>query len=54
MRAAIRLGIDLGGTKIAITALGACDEDRFAKRIPTPRGDYAATVAAMTGLVRDA
>lgn len=54
MGAAFRLGIDLGGTKIAITALGPGDLERFAKRIPTPRGDYGATLAAMAGLVREA
>jgi fructokinase len=49
-----RIGIDLGGTKIEIVALDARGEECFRKRIPTPRGDYRATVAAIAALVRDA
>jgi fructokinase len=51
---AIRLGVDLGGTKLEIVALDAHGEERLRRRIATPRGDYEATLAAIAGLVRDA
>lgn len=47
----MRIGIDLGGTKIEIIAL---DEDGCTlarRRVATPRGDYAGTLAAVVGLV---
>ncbi|MBK9676742.1 MAG: ROK family protein [Betaproteobacteria bacterium] len=46
-----RLGIDLGGTKIEIIALDAQGRELLRRRVPTPQGDYAATVAAVTSLV---
>jgi fructokinase len=49
-----RIGIDLGGTKIEIVALDPRGVECFRKRIATPRGDYAATVAAIAALVHDA
>ena len=36
----MRLGIDLGGTKIEIVALDADGGERFRHRVPTPHGDY--------------
>ena len=47
----IRLGIDLGGTKIEILALDREGRDRFRLRVDTPRGDYGATLAAIADLV---
>jgi len=48
----LRIGVDLGGSKIEAIALeGAREVAR--KRIPTPRGDYEATVAAVASLVRE-
>ena len=47
----MRLGIDLGGTKISALALGADGAVRARRRIETPRGDYAATLSAIRGLV---
>jgi fructokinase len=47
----LRLGIDLGGTKIEIIALAADGATLARRRIPTPQGDYAATVAAVARLV---
>ena len=47
----LRLGIDLGGTKIEVVALADDGRELLRRRIPTPAGDYAATVAAVTGLV---
>jgi predicted NBD/HSP70 family sugar kinase len=46
-----RIGIDLGGTKIEALALDSKVREVFRKRVPTPRGDYAATVSAVTELV---
>jgi fructokinase len=48
----MRIGVDLGGTKIEIAALDAGGEIRFRRRAPTPRGDYDATLAAIGALVR--
>lgn len=51
---ALRLGVDLGGTKIEIIALNPAGQSVFRRRVPTPQGDYAATVAAVAGLVEAA
>jgi fructokinase len=50
----IRLGIDLGGTKLEIVALDAQGRECLRRRIATPRKGYAATLAAVVELVRDA
>jgi fructokinase len=47
----IRIGIDLGGTKIEGIALSADGRAVAGRRIPTPRDDYGATVQAIAGLV---
>ena len=49
-----RIGIDLGGTKIEALALDGAGGELFRKRVPTPRGDYAATIAAVADLVAQA
>ena len=49
----LRIGIDLGGTKIEALALEGDGREVFRKRIPTPRGDYAATIAAVRSLVEE-
>ena len=49
----LRVGIDLGGTKIEALALDAAGREVFRKRAPTPRGDYAATIAAVASLVNE-
>jgi fructokinase len=46
-----RLGVDLGGTKIEIAALDRAGDIRLRRRVPTPRDDYPATVAAIAALV---
>ncbi|TWB80241.1 fructokinase [Nitrospirillum amazonense] len=46
-----RIGIDLGGTKIEGLALGDQGEELARRRIPAPRDDYGATLAAVAGLV---
>ncbi|MDP4023680.1 ROK family protein [Methylobacterium sp. NEAU 140] len=47
-----RLGIDLGGTKIAGIVLDPGGGTRAEARIPAPRGDYPATLEALAGLVQ--
>lgn len=49
----LRIGIDLGGTKIEALALDAAGREVIRKRIPSPRGDYAATVSAISSLVSE-
>ncbi len=51
MDSPIRFGIDLGGTKIELAALDAAGALRHRMRVPTPAGDYAATVEAIGALV---
>src|SRR5205807_3844522 len=50
--AAMRIGIDVGGTKIEGIALDAGGGTIVRLRTPTPRGDYDGTVEAIAGLVR--
>ncbi|BEH98326.1 hypothetical protein KB20921_10860 [Edwardsiella ictaluri] len=50
----MRIGIDLGGTKIEVQALGERGETLFRRRVATPRHDYTATLAAIAQLVVDA
>lgn len=47
----IRIGIDLGGTKIEAVVLGPDGEALDRRRVASPRGDYQATVQAVAGLV---
>jgi fructokinase len=46
------IGIDWGGTKIEAVALGEDGETLARRRVPTPRDDYDACIAAAAGLVR--
>lgn len=48
----MRIGIDLGGTKIEAIALDDAGATLLRRRVATPQGDYAATMAAITGLVQ--
>jgi fructokinase len=47
----VRIGIDLGGTKIEVVVLSPDDDELLRERVPTPRGDYAGTLAAIAALV---
>ena len=49
----LRIGIDLGGTKIEALALDGAGREVLRKRVPTPRGDYAGTVSAVGKLVKE-
>ncbi len=53
-RASCRIGIDLGGTKIEVIAIDEHGEERFRKRVPSPRGDYDGTIEAVASLVAEA
>jgi fructokinase len=47
----MRLGIDLGGTKIAAAVLAGDGRTIWETRVATPRGDYDGTIAAIADLV---
>src|SRR3954452_18040224 len=50
-QAGFRIGVDLGGTKIAAAAIDNAGTVAASRRMTTPAGDYAATVTAIVGLV---
>lgn len=50
----MRIGVDLGGTKIEAVVLDASDVVCWQRRVPTPRDSYDGTIAAIRQLVRDA
>jgi len=47
----LRIGIDLGGTKIEIVVLDAQGVELLRRRVATPRDDYQGTVKAIVDLV---
>ncbi len=49
----MRIGVDLGGTKIEAIALDYEGGELRRHRMPTPQGDYAATLAAVVQIVCD-
>jgi fructokinase len=49
----MRIGIDLGGTKIEGIAIDVDGRERVRRRIVSPRGDYGRTLDAVAGLVRE-
>jgi fructokinase len=46
----MRMGVDLGGTKIEAIAMDDAGGVRARLRVPTPRGDYPGTLEAIAGL----
>ena len=50
----MRIGVDLGGTKIEIIALDDDGAPVLRRRVPTPVGDYSGTIRAIAELVRSA
>lgn len=46
----MRLGVDVGGTKIEAVVLAEDGTQRFRERIAAPQGSYAATLSAIAGL----
>src|SRR5262245_48850304 len=49
----MRIGIDLGGTKIEGIAIADEGTERLRRRVAAPRGDYDRTLAAVAALVRE-
>jgi fructokinase len=49
----LRIGIDLGGTKIEAACVADDGEIVVRRRMPTPRDDYEGTIAAIAQLVAD-
>lgn len=49
----MRVGVDVGGTKIEAIALDALGVELQRIRKPTPKGDYPGTIATIAGLVRE-
>ncbi len=49
----MRIGIDLGGTKIEGLVLDADGSERARLRVPTPQGSYEEAVEAIAGLVAE-
>ncbi len=49
----MRIGVDLGGTKIEGIALADDGEELLCKRVPTPAGDYRATLQVIKNLVEE-
>jgi fructokinase len=47
----MRIGVDVGGTKIEAIALDAGGRERARRRVPSPSSDYRAMVVAVRGLV---
>ncbi|WLS78057.1 fructokinase [Erwinia pyri] len=47
----MRIGIDLGGTKVEVIALAESGETLFRHRVATPRDDYQQTLKAIADLV---
>jgi fructokinase len=50
----MRIGIDLGGTKIAIVVLSQDGSVAWERRVATPRGDYGATLTTIVALIDEA
>jgi fructokinase len=50
----MKIGIDLGGSKTEIAAFDASGTQFLRRRVPTPVGDYAATLALIATLIHDA
>jgi len=49
----MRIGIDLGGTKIEGIALSDTGEELFRHRVVTPQGDYPATLQCIANLINN-
>jgi fructokinase len=45
----LRIGVDLGGTKVEFVALNSAGRELFRERVATPRDDYPGTIEAIAG-----
>lgn len=50
----MRIGVDLGGTKIEVVAIDDRGHERFRRRAASPRGDYQGTIELVGRLVDEA
>ena len=50
----MRIGIDLGGTKIELIALDDAGRELLRRRVDTPQGDYRKTLSVIVALVEQA
>ena len=50
----MRIGIDLGGTKIELIALASNGTELLRKRVSTPKGSYESTLDAIISLIHNA
>lgn len=50
----MRIGVDVGGTKLEVIAIEPSGREVLRRRVPTPRGSYAGTIDAIATLVLDA
>lgn len=50
----LRLGVDLGGTKIEVAVLDDQGATLWRHRLPTPQGDYSGTIETMVTLIAQA
>jgi fructokinase len=50
----VRIGVDVGGTKLEVIAIEPSGREVLRRRVPTPRGDYEGTIEAIAALVVDA
>ena len=50
----MRVGVDLGGTKIEAIAIDREGRERFRRRVPAPRGNYEDTLRAIAAIVAEA
>jgi len=50
----VKIGIDLGGTKIAVVALSPSNQTLFSNRLPTPKGNYQGVLETIHDLVNQA
>ena len=48
----MRIGVDLGGTKIEAVVLAHDGQELARQRIPTPQNDYDRTISAIAELVK--
>lgn len=53
LKSDLRIGVDLGGTKIEAIALDNAGNAPLRRRRPTPAGDYRGTIAAVVSLVTE-
>ncbi|TMH22459.1 MAG: ROK family protein, partial [Betaproteobacteria bacterium] len=50
----MRIGVDLGGTKMEIAALDESGAELLRRRAPAPRGSYAEAIEAIAQFVLEA